>query len=247
MRALAVAMSVLIITVSFLFILYVINMPVKYPEGISSAQEAVVIRSEPAGGWYGVFDEPRVFSSGELEEIIAVSPHYTQTRLYHPEVAMTDIERRMWISEYNALGGINAQEFELYKIVNEIRAQHGLPPFVLCPKLSMAARMFSYIQVRYQSSGHVDPYYGDMVNRMNFFGIYGTVHMENANSERWYQYTDGSIEFVYLSPQELVDGWMDSEAHREHILTNETTHAGFGVDSGNNRVVPTMKTILPLG
>jgi uncharacterized protein YkwD len=105
--------------------------------------------------------------------------------------------------------------------------------------------LFSYLQVRYHSVGHVDPYYGDLMARANFFGAYGTFYMENANSQQWTVSADGTITYVYLSPQQLVDGWMSSDPHREHILTTKTTHAGFGVDSGLNRVVPTMKTLMP--
>jgi uncharacterized protein YkwD len=201
----------------------------------------------PYDGWAGIISAPAIFSSDELEEMIANAPHYTYTRsrMTHPERAMSNVERRWWIDEYNDLGGINAQELELYKIVNEIRAENNLPPFILCPRLSMASRLFSYLQVQFHSVGHTDPYYGDLMARSDFFGAFGSIYIENANSQQWYERTDGSIEYVYLSPQELVDGWMNSPDHREHILTAETTHVGFGVDSGRNRVVPTMKSIMP--
>jgi len=221
------------------------------PYQISLAHQAVPEKPEPVAmpenGWHGVFDVPTLFSSEELEEIIPNAPHYTYTRPVtpHPERAMTEFERGLWIESYNRFGGINAQEFELYKIVNEIRERHGLPPFILCPRLSRASRMFSHLQVKYYSTGHTDPYYPDLISRADFFGGFGTVYMENANSQMWYTAPDGEITYVYLSPQGLVDGWMDSDAHREHILTLQTTHVGFGVDSGDNRVVPTMKSIMP--
>jgi uncharacterized protein YkwD len=207
-----------------------------------------VIVERPAEGWSGMIFSPRIFSSAELEEMIPKAPHYSQTRPTNPHPArrMTDSERDDWINDYYNLGGLNAQELEIYKIVNEIREAHDLPPFVLCPKISMAARLFSYLQVRYHTSGHEDPYYENLMERINFFERYGILYVENANSEQWYEMTDGSVEYVYLSPQELVDGWFGSDAHREHILSPETTHAGFGVDSGNNRVVPTMKSIVPM-
>jgi uncharacterized protein YkwD len=206
-----------------------------------------VLRDMPDDGWAGIISEAVLFSSEELESMIANAPHYSQTRPLspHPQRVMSDLERRFWIEDYMELGGINAQELEMYLIVNEIRVAHGLQPFVLCPRLSMAARLFSYLQVRYHSVGHTDPYYGGLMERSDFFGAFGTLYMENANSQSWYEMADGSIEYVYLSPQELVDGWMSSEPHREHILTTETTHAGFGIDSNSNRVVPTMKTIMP--
>ena len=171
--------------------------------------------------------------------------HYSQTRQWHPSRIMYESERDAWIERYYEMGGKNAQELELFTIVNEIREEHDLPPFVLCPRLSMAARLFSYLQVKYHTVGHYDPYYDCLVARMNFFGAFGLLYMENANSQKWYVRAGGRIEYIYLSPQELVDGWMDSPGHRSHILTTETTHAGFGIDSGSNRVVPTMKTIMP--
>jgi uncharacterized protein YkwD len=217
------------------------------PTQIILQQEHVEIITIDPSQSLGVFSEPRIFSSEELSEMIARAPHYTQTRpmMSHPARKMTERERAAWIADYNALGGMNAQELELYKIINEVRADHDLPPLVLCPRLSMAARLFSYLQVKYHSVGHIDPYYDDLMQRSNFFGAYGSLYKENANSQQWYVMADGSIEYVYLSPQQLVDGWLSSDGHREHILTTDTTHVGFGVDSGRNRVVPTMKSIMP--
>lgn len=193
----------------------------------------------------GLLVVPTVFSSEELVEMISAAPHYSQTRQFHPPRKMYPTELAAWIRIYNELGGINAQEFELYKIINEVRAEYGLPPFILCPRLSMASRLFSYFQVKYHTVGHIDPYYDDLMARSNLFGVFGSLYMENANSQQWYVMRDGSVEYVYLCPQGLVDGWMNSPPHREHILTTETIYAGFGVDSGRNRVVPTMKTIMP--
>jgi len=231
-------MVVLLCIIIFSLITYV---PIELGEPVREFREM------PDDGWSGLIGEAAVFSSDELIEMIETAPHYMQTRpvTRHPERAMTDAERRWWIEEYNLLGGINAQELEMYKIINEIRVDYGLPPFILCPRLSMASRLFSYIQVRYHSVGHDDPYYGDLMARSDFFGALGTIYFENANSQQWYTFADGRVEYVYLDPQGLVDGWMSSPDHRDHILTTETTHVGFGIDSGNNRVVPTMKSITP--
>ncbi|MCL2386722.1 MAG: CAP domain-containing protein [Defluviitaleaceae bacterium] len=201
----------------------------------------------PPEGWSGLIAEPAIFTTEELERMLELAPHYTETRPSrpHPSRRMTSTELTAWIEDYNIRGGINAQELELLKIINDIREGHNLPPFTLCPRLSMAARLFSYLQVKYHTAGHTDNYYGDLMVRSNFFGAYGRLYMENANSQRWRVLLNGQVEYIYMSPQELVDGWMSSDDHRDHILTIETTHVGFGVDSGRNRVVPTMKSIMP--
>ncbi|MCL2456589.1 MAG: CAP domain-containing protein [Defluviitaleaceae bacterium] len=240
------AVSLLLIMILFFaLMIFVSNINVNYAPTVTPPP---ILVEQPEDGWAGMIFSPEIFSSEQLEEMIPKAPHYSQTRpsLPHPLRRMSEFEREQWIEDYYNLGGINAQELEIYKIVNEIRAQHDLPPFVLCPKISMAARLFSYLQVYFHSSGHTDPYYENLMERTNFFGRFGILYMENANSEQWYEMTDGTVEYVYLSPQELVDGWFDSEPHREHILSPETTHAGFGVDSGKNRVVPTMKSIVPV-
>ncbi|MCL1883870.1 MAG: hypothetical protein FWF81_09005, partial [Defluviitaleaceae bacterium] len=166
----------------------------------------------PYEGWAGIIAEAKIYSTYELLQMIENAPHYSQTRpsMPHPQRRMTDSERTLWVEDYIELGGINAQELELYKIINEIRSEHGLPPFILCPRLSMASRLFSYLQVKYHTMGHIDPYYDDLMERSNFFGAFGTFYMENANSQRWYVLPDGTIEYIYLSPEELVDGWMRS-------------------------------------
>ncbi|MCL1845465.1 MAG: stalk domain-containing protein [Defluviitaleaceae bacterium] len=189
--------------------------------------------------------EPEIFTSQALSGMMASAPHYTATRLTHPDRAMTESERDAWISDYFNRGGINAQELELYKIVNETRARYGLPPFYLCPQLSMASRLFSYLQVRYHTAGHDDRHYGSPRERIDFFGVHWQAWQENANAEVWLFRDDMHVGYDYLSPQEIVDIWMGSPEHRNHVLTTDTTHVGFGTDSGRERVVPTMKSVMP--
>jgi len=245
MRIVSAIMTV-VITVLFFAMIFSLNLEktLKIPEPYVPPP---VLREQPPDGWAGMIYSPHLISYEDLCEMIEKAPHYSQTRpiVPHPERRMTEAERKVWISNYYLLGGINSQELELYKIVNKIRMDYDLPPFILCPELSMASRLFSYLQVKYHTAGHIDPYYESLSERINFFGVSASIYMENANSEKWYDMPDGSKKYIYLTPQELVDGWMTSDLHREHILTRETTHVGFGIDSGNNRVVPTMKSVLP--
>ncbi|MCL2047222.1 MAG: CAP domain-containing protein [Defluviitaleaceae bacterium] len=241
MRLSSIMLAIASMALVFIFMLSVFDM------GSDSTQQQAPepsLAQMPSYGWAGVLFEPTLFSSEEIDEMLANAPHYSQTRPTspHPDRAMTNSEREEWIADYYYLGGLNAQELEMYKIINEIRAEHDLPPFILCPRLSMAARLFSYLQVTHHSSGHTDPYYTTFSDRIHFFGVQGRIYMENANSERWYEKPDGSIEYIYQTPRELIDGWLSSQPHREHILTTDTTHVGFGIDSGRNRVVPTMKS-----
>jgi uncharacterized protein YkwD len=195
-----------------------------------------------------MFDRPVLLTGDEIDLLIANAPHYRDTRQPHPNRPMTQDEVESWIRQYNEMGGMNVQEFELLRIINAVRDEHGLQPFILCLNLSMAARLFSYLQVKYYTIGHEDRYYGDFGSRINLFcHLEWTRARENANSEKWTQYADGSgREYIYLTPQELINGWMSSTEHREHILSTTTTHVGFGLDSGNNRVVPTMISIMPV-
>ena len=50
----------------------------------------------------------------------------TRSSILLPNRRLSDTERADWIAEYESLGGPNAFELEVVRLVNEIRAEHGL-------------------------------------------------------------------------------------------------------------------------
>jgi len=144
------------------------------------------------------------------EEIQALLPYARsaeETRMSrHPERAMTASELVAWNAEYDRLGGINAFELEVLYHINNVRAEHGLRPFALCPARSRAARLHTNLQADGLAPwGHRDPFYGLPPDRNRLFGEGGLAETAGQG---------------FLTPARAVDAWMGSEGHRRILLSD---------------------------
>lgn len=114
-----------------------------------------------------------------------------------------------------------AYEKEVIRLVNEIRKAHNLPSLSHDWQLSRVAR---YKSVDMQGLGyfsHTSPTYGSPFNMMKSFGISYNSAGEN-------------IARGYLTPESVVNGWMNSPGHKANILNSSYTHIGVGyVEEGN--------------
>jgi len=167
----------------------------------------------------GVHLTSRMFlSQAEIQSMLPFARQHQDTMPYsrHPDRAMTDEEVQTWIETYNELGGINAYELEVLYLLNNIRAEHDLQPFSLCPRLSMAARLHTQLMREFDFIGHTDPFYGGAPSRAILFGE--PMAWENARAG-------------LPNPERTVDGWMNSPGHRRLILTPSalTLHVGIGL------------------
>lgn len=117
--------------------------------------------------------------------------------------------------------GLSEFEEEVVDLTNEEREENGLEPLEADEELSDVARDKSDDM---QSNGyfaHESPTYGSPFDMMDEYDIeYGTAGENIAHGQQ--------------SPEEVVDGWMNSEGHRENILNSDFTHIGVGhVEEGN--------------
>lgn len=118
-------------------------------------------------------------------------------------------------------GQLNEFEKEVVSLTNDEREKNGLEPLESDAELSVVARDKSKDM---QSNGyfsHESPTYGSPFDMMSDYGIsYSTAGENIAHGQQ--------------SPEEVVDGWMNSEGHRENILNPDFTHIGVGyVEQGN--------------
>jgi uncharacterized YkwD family protein len=111
--------------------------------------------------------------------------------------------------------GISAYEKEVVKLTNKERVKHGLPELKIDSKLSEVAWHKSKDMQTVGYFSHYSPTYGDPFKMMMDFGISFTAAGEN-------------IAYGYPTPEELVQGWMDSPSHRANILNEKFTHIGVG-------------------
>jgi len=167
-----------------------------------------------------------LFTTAELEVLIANAPNRDETRSATtlPNRRVTDDELDAWIVEYHALGGINAFELEVIKLVNEYRAAHGLLPLKICLLASMAARFHSQDMTDNDFFAHVSPHHGSPSDRLEMFGLpflYGGG--ENIGGGR-------------SNPEMLMQLWLESPGHRGTLL-RDASYIGVGAACGVSRGV----------
>jgi len=107
-------------------------------------------------------------------------------------------ERADWIAEYESLGGPNAFELEVVRLINEIRAEHGLVELTLNNNLMMAARFYTQTKVDLNLPlGHREGPYGGSAGTAQAFGS----SWNTAN---------GATGGGGITPQGVVNMWMNS-------------------------------------
>ncbi|MGI8313587.1 CAP domain-containing protein [Halobacillus mangrovi] len=113
-------------------------------------------------------------------------------------------------------------ERTVVELVNEERKKQGLAPLEMHERLSDLAREKSQDMADKQYFSHTSPTYGSPFDMMNQFDFNYRAAGENiAAGQR--------------TPEEVVEGWMNSKGHRENILNDAFTHIGVGYveDSGH--------------
>lgn len=100
---------------------------------------------------------------------------------------------------------VAAYEQEVFDLVNQIRAENGLEPFVYNETLAGTARAHSQDMIDRNFFSHTNPDGEDPFDRMRDNGLSFSMAAENiAAGQR--------------TPEEVVNSWMNSEGHRANIL-----------------------------
>ncbi|MGM8363881.1 CAP domain-containing protein [Virgibacillus sp. W0181] len=119
-------------------------------------------------------------------------------------------------------GQLSQFEREVVELTNNERTQQGLAPLKIDAELSRVAREKSRDMSVNGYFAHNSPTYGSPFDMMKSYGIsYRTAGENIAKGQR--------------TPQEVVNGWMNSSGHRANILNGDFTHIGVGyVKQGNH-------------
>ncbi|MFC7063266.1 CAP domain-containing protein [Halobacillus seohaensis] len=116
---------------------------------------------------------------------------------------------------------VSAFEQQVVELTNEERAKEGLAPLKLDTELSGVAKDKSLDMQQNGYFSHNSPTYGSPFDMMNEYGIDYTTAGEN-------------IARGQTSPEQVVEGWMNSEGHRKNIMNSSFTHIGVGhAENGN--------------
>ncbi|SFE79140.1 CAP domain-containing protein [Alteribacillus iranensis] len=112
-------------------------------------------------------------------------------------------------------------EQEVIRLTNVEREQRGLEPLEAYSELSDVARDKSKDMRDNGYFSHDSPTYGSPFDMMDTYGIE-------------YRGAGENIAAGQRTPEEVVQGWMDSQGHRENILNGSFTHIGVGHVEGGS-------------
>ncbi len=116
---------------------------------------------------------------------------------------------------------VSDYEKKVVELVNEIRKDYGLSELKLNTKLCAVAKAKAQDMKDNNYFSHTSPTYGSPFDMIKSFGISYRTAGEN-------------IAMGYRTPEEVVDGWMNSEGHRANILNGSFKEIGMGhVANGN--------------
>ncbi|MGR9048296.1 CAP domain-containing protein [Halobacillus faecis] len=142
---------------------------------------------------------------------------YPDAPLEEQEASDSPTER---VSE-DSLSGYELKEFEqeVVALVNKEREERGLEPLQTHNRLSALANVKSQDMADKRYFSHTSPTYGSPFDMMDEFDFR-------------YQAAGENIAAGQRTPEEVVEGWMNSDGHRANILHEDFTHIGVGYMEG---------------
>lgn len=111
--------------------------------------------------------------------------------------------------------GATSEEQELLKLINEQRAAYGLSALKFDAELQRVAKIKAQDLVNNNYFSHNSPTYGSPFDMMKSFGIKYKTAGENIAGNS--------------TLKGAVTAWMNSQGHRDNILSNAYNYTGIGV------------------
>ncbi|GEN55231.1 hypothetical protein HFA01_34930 [Halobacillus faecis] len=146
-----------------------------------------------------------------LSEIINANPQFNNPDLIYPGDRVT----------IPLKADIKSVESQVIDLTNQERAKNGLPALKANWQLSRVARYKSRDMANKNYFSHTSPTYGSPFDMMRDFNISYNRAAENiAAGQR--------------TPQEVVNGWMNSPGHRKNILDPNLRQIGVGYAEGGS-------------
>ncbi|MBQ9134231.1 MAG: SafA/ExsA family spore coat assembly protein [Clostridia bacterium] len=147
-----------------------------------------------------------------LSEMKSANPQIANANLIYPGQVLNIPTTDSTVLNY---------EKEVVRLVNEIRAENGLPSLTYDWELSRVARYKSQDMKDNKYFSHTSPTYGSPFQMIKNFGI-------------TYRSAGENIAKGYATPQAVVNGWMNSSGHRANILNASFNRIGVGYVAGGN-------------
>ncbi len=115
----------------------------------------------------------------------------------------------------------NATERKVIQLVNDERTKRGLNPLKELTTVGHVAGIKSMDMLYDGYFAHESPDYGSPFQMMTDFGV-------------GYRGAGENIAAGYRSPEEVMEGWMNSSGHKANILNASYTHIGVGLAKGGS-------------
>ncbi len=113
-------------------------------------------------------------------------------------------------------GDYSAFQKKVVDLVNAERAKAGLKPLTMSAPLNKTATLKSQDMAKLNYFDHNSPTYGSPFDMMKKYGISYRTAGEN-------------IAMGQTSPEQVMQGWMNSSGHRANILNASYTQIGVGI------------------
>lgn len=118
-------------------------------------------------------------------------------------------------------GNIGAYQQQVVDLVNKERAAVGLPALKVNNKLASVAEKKAEDMRDRNYFSHTSPTYGSPFDMMRQFGVsYSSAGENIAKGQK--------------SPQSVMNGWMNSQGHKDNILNSSYTEIGVGYVTDSN-------------
>ncbi|MBP1934323.1 CAP domain-containing protein [Ammoniphilus resinae] len=144
-----------------------------------------------------------------LGDLIQANPQISDPSAIYPGQAVT----------IPSLDSIQQFENKVIELTNIERTKAGLPALKGNGELSRVAQFKSQDMIDHNYFDHQSPTYGSPFDMMTSFGIP-------------FSYAGENIAAGQKTPEEVVNGWMNSPGHRANILNPNYTEIGVGLAKG---------------
>jgi len=127
---------------------------------------------------------------------------------------------------------LSSMEAELVRLINKVRADHGLSQLAVTQSLTNVARARTGDMLAQNYFSHYAP------NGSTFFNLLGNSGIGYSNAG---ENLGNATPANYGSPKAFINAWLNSPSHRANMLRSSYRLIGIGIsDSGGRRVVTTI-------
>lgn len=166
------------------------------------------------GDWYVIQTESDLIGAVSTKYVRNATSTNNTTTSTTPKPSNTTVTTTANPNSNNTVSA-TSEEQELLKLINEQRAAYGLSSLKFDAELQKVAKLKAQDLVKNNYFSHNSPTYGSPFDMMKSFGITYKAAGENIAGNS--------------TLKGAVTAWMNSQGHRENILSNAYNLTGIGV------------------